>query len=436
MASVYEKAGKWYLRWKGPDGRWRDQVSTTRSKTEARRLAGELERRAERQRLGLEPLPTDTSMTLGRLCEWWLRERCPRSSVYRERSRLRRHILERPLGALPLTTVTAAPIEERQREMERAGLARSYVNGLRRVLHTVFARARRDGLWSGPNPIDEVEKRREPKRAYVTLRAEEVPLLLAAVPDAWRAVFAAALYTGLRKGELFGLRKSDVDLDHRTITVRRSYDRETTKGAHADAIPIAEALVAFLEEAIANSTSELVFPGHDGRMRSPEADPQKVLRTALARAGLIEYWVHTCRRCKRRGEPHSERHADGELRPCPRCGMKLWPTAKVRAMRFHDLRHSVATLLLRERVDAHRVQRLLRHRDVKTTTGTYGHLVVEDLRDAINLLPPSPFAASLLQDRGSRRPGVQNSTLELSKNQGFGLERETGIEPATLSLGS
>ena len=116
--------------------------------------------------------------------------------------------------------------------------------------------------------------------------------------------------------------------------------------------------------------------------------------------------------------------------------MKFWPTVKVRQMRFHDLRHSTATLLLRERVDAHRVQRLLRHRDVKTTTGTYGHLVVEDLRDAINLLPPSPFAASLLQDRGSRRPGVQNSTLELSKNQGLGLERETGIEPATLSLGS
>src|SRR5882762_10409024 len=81
-------------------------------------------------------------------------------------------------------------------------------------------------------------------------------------------------------------------------------------------------------------------------------------------------------------------------------------------------------------------KRLLRHRDVKTTTGTYGHLVVEDLRDAINLLPPSPFAASLLQDPGSRRPGVQNSTLELSENQQLGMERETGVEPATLSLGS
>src|SRR2546428_13911074 len=106
MASVYDKAGKWYLRWKGPDGRWRDQVSTAQSKTQARRLAGELERRAETQRLGLEPLPPDSSMTLGQLCEWWLRERCPRSSVYRQRSRLRRHALETPLRALPPTAVT------------------------------------------------------------------------------------------------------------------------------------------------------------------------------------------------------------------------------------------------------------------------------------------------------------------------------------------
>jgi len=52
---------------------------------------------------------------------------------------------------------------------------------------------RKDGLWSGPNPIDEVEKRPEPKRAYVTVRAEEASLLLAAVPEAWRTVFAAAL---------------------------------------------------------------------------------------------------------------------------------------------------------------------------------------------------------------------------------------------------
>ena len=41
-----------------------------------------------------------------------------------------------------------------------------------------------------------------------------------------------------------------------------------------------------------------MFFGRDGRMRSEEADPQKVLRIAVARAGLVDYRVHTCRRCK------------------------------------------------------------------------------------------------------------------------------------------
>jgi integrase len=66
-----------------------------------------------------------------------------------------------------------------------------------------------------------------------------VPVLLGNVLPTWRNLFATALYTGMRKGELFGLRASDVDLDGRTITVARSYDRPTTKGGHADVIPIA-----------------------------------------------------------------------------------------------------------------------------------------------------------------------------------------------------
>jgi hypothetical protein len=59
MASVYEKAGKWYLHYKDARGKWRDKASSARTKTEAKRLAGEVERRCERQRLGLEPLPPE-----------------------------------------------------------------------------------------------------------------------------------------------------------------------------------------------------------------------------------------------------------------------------------------------------------------------------------------------------------------------------------------
>jgi len=68
-------------------------------------------------------------------------------------------------------------------------------------------------------------------------------------------------------------------------------------------------------------------------------------------------------------------------------------------MRFHDLRHTAATLMLRAGVDPHRVQRVLRHASVTTTTGTYAHLAIEDLRDAVNRIAPQPSEPSPVADR-------------------------------------
>src|SRR4051812_22286222 len=104
MASVYQKRGKgtWYLRVKDAAGRWSDVGSIAQNKTEARRLAAELERKAERQRLGLEALPTDCTLNVGELVEWWLRERCPTASRTREESRLRKNVVRSALGAVPV----------------------------------------------------------------------------------------------------------------------------------------------------------------------------------------------------------------------------------------------------------------------------------------------------------------------------------------------
>src|SRR3954468_8340503 len=80
----------------------------------------------------------------------------------------------------------------------------------------------------GENPVASTERRKVARRIYATLRAEEVPVLLAQVPADWLPIFAAALWTGMRRGELFGLRKRDVDLGFGTITVQRSHERDTT----------------------------------------------------------------------------------------------------------------------------------------------------------------------------------------------------------------
>jgi integrase len=224
------------------------------------------------------------------------------------------------------------------------------------------------------------------------------------VPDRWRAFFAAAVFTGMRKGELCGLRKADVDLVERTITVRRSYERETTKGGHADVIPIAPALLPYVAAAVEASPSDLVFPAADGSMRSEDANTERVLRSSLARAGIVTAYEHTCRRCKAKGARHVERHQDANVRACPRCHMKLWPRPVKSKMRFHDLRHTAATLMLRAGVDPHRVQRVLRHASVTTPTGTYAHLAIEDLRDAVNKIAPQPANASRLRTDCGRRP--------------------------------
>lgn len=126
-------------------------------------------------------------------------------------------------------------------------------------------------------------------------------------------------------------------------------DHDTTKKKNADCLPIPEPLVPYPKHAIDVSPSAFVFPDAEGRMRTEEADPQKVLRRALARAGRVKGHVHVCRRCKNRGGENKERHPDAAPRRCPDCDAKLWPKALPRAMRFHDLRHTTATLLLRSR---------------------------------------------------------------------------------------
>ena len=422
MASVFQKRGRgtWYLRVKDAAGRWLDIASTAPTKTEARRLAAELERKAERQRLGLEPLPTDCALNLGQLVAWWLRERCPPASHDREESRLRKNVIATPLGAVPVRHLTAVKVEDHLHELERAGAAPASVNHVRAKLRTVFFKAKKAGLWVGSNPILETEPRRVPKRVHPTLRMEEIPPVLEHVPALWRPFTATAIYAGLRKGELCGLQKSDVDLNAGTITVRRSYDGETTKGGHADMVPISAVLDGYLRTAIDESPSDFVFPWPDGSMRSPECDPEKVLRRALGHAGLVERYEHSCRRCKSHGTPHIEKHADAALRRCPTCNAKLWLKAIPRPMRFHDLRHTAATLMLRAGVDAHRVQRILRHASVTTTTGTYGHLTLEDLRDAVSRIgpeKPAPFADSLLTDPARALPAPKRTEDFPSENQ-------------------
>lgn len=220
MASVFEKHGKYYARWKDAAGRWRRQATSCRTKRDAQRDADDLERKSERQRKGLEPLAEDApQMTFAQLFEWWWKEYGTRLRGDNEAFARKRLLL--PLGGLAVVEVTAAKIEGALQALS-GDLSPKSLNGLRGNVHTIFARAIERGVWQGQNPAKAVKRRKVPRKVFDTLKADEVPELLAALTPQWRPLFACAVYTGLRKGELLGLRKSDVDLDEGTITVRRS----------------------------------------------------------------------------------------------------------------------------------------------------------------------------------------------------------------------
>jgi hypothetical protein len=77
--------------------------------------------------------------------------------------------------------------------------------------------------------------------------------------------------------------------------------------------------------------------------------------------------------------------------------MKLWPKAKLRAIRFHDLRHTTASLLMMSGANPAAVQRILRHADPRITTEVYGHLAPNYLRAEVDRLRFFPDEEALLE---------------------------------------
>ncbi len=413
MGSVIQRGRKFYVKWKDAHGRWQRRASTAKTKTEARRFAEDLERKAERARHGLEALPVDGGgETFGELLSWWLETYSSGTPSHRRNtSSVRRHLVPSSLAKIPAAALNSGQLEAFL-QAKSSEIGPNTINHLRAFVSAAFTAAKRAGRFEGPNPAAGVRRRKVPRRTPDYLKAGEVGPVLSVLAPRWQPLFATAIYTGLRKGELLGLRKSDVDLRSRLLTVSRSYDRDTTKGGHADVIPIAAELVPYLERALAQSPSALVFPAPDGSMMAEQTALEHVLRRGLGRAGIVTGYKHVCRR---KGCAHSEPAADSGLRRCPIDGRKLWPKPQVRPIRFQDLRHTTASLLMMSGANPAAVQRILRHSDPRITTEIYGHLAPEYLRAEVDRLKfgvrPAPddsisMQAKIVANLGPRGPSV------------------------------
>ncbi len=267
------------------------------------------------------------------------------------------------LGALRLQELRPAHIQEAYTRLHDDGLAPRTVLHHHRVLRTALQQTVRWQLLSR-NPTDAVTPPRPHDREMRALRPEEVRLLLVACEDPdLRAVIHAAIATGLRLGELLGLRWSDLDLDGGTAAIARA----------AQYLP---------------ATGVTLRPPKTDRGRRTIACSDDTLHTLRD---------HRTRQIKRRlalGSVYQDQDlvfpaADGALQPPYRVSQafhRLVASTDLGAVRFHDLRHTAATLMLRAGVPTKIVSTRLGHATASLTLDTYSHVTVDMQRDAANAI--------------------------------------------------
>ncbi|MBX3439833.1 MAG: site-specific integrase [Planctomycetaceae bacterium] len=260
------------------------------------------------------------------------------------------------LGRLKLTALMPAHVQSLYSAMEANG----YSGRMRQLTHAVLRRALKIAMRQGMvsrNVCDAVEPPRVQKREMVTLTPEQATAFLKAAAgdeasgqkeSPLHALFVLALTTGLRQGELFCLHWGDIDLDNATLSVQRTLIEvqgklsfgppKSTKSRRTINLP------GVAVDALWNHKAKMLTAGQG-------ANP---LVFCDSRGGLLR----------------KSNFMRNDFKP-------LLVTAGVPNVRFHDLRHTSATLMLAEGVPAKLVQERLGHSQISLTLDTYSHVLPE-----------------------------------------------------------
>jgi integrase len=389
---------------------------------------------------GLADPTINRRATFNELINWWRDSYGVRLQSQTIIGSIDKHLRPR-FGSLKLAEIHGSDFEIFFKSMVPEYKPRT-PNSLRDIARRIFNLAIKARRYFGPNPMLDVEPLEVNESISDYLEFEEVGPFLAGLTGQYRVVCATALFTAMRLGELYGLRKQDVNWKAMEITVRRSWDHDTTKARKDLVVPIVPDLVPYLRAAVDASDSLLVFPDPAGRMRSENTNINERIATGLKRAGLILGYDHICRTCKTRS-----RTTSGEITRCEACGHKHLVLPVARPITIHKLRHTTGTLLSKAGVPIQTIQKVLGHSDIKVTAKHYQRLNTRDQRRAMeqNLVfenLPSPEAepsftfhsrsAGFRKDEG-RDPPVSRAKSRPSKSgrQDSNL-RPLGPEPSAL----
>ena len=305
---------------------------------------------------------TNERETVGQFLTGWLEDTAKpsvRPSTFRGyEGKVRTHILP-GLGQVRLVKLTPQRLEAFLNEKRGAGLSPQTVQHLRAILRAALSDAVKWGLVPR-NVAALVDGPRVPHHDIQPLSPHEARRLLDAVaPHRLGALFSVALAVGLWQGEALGLRWEDTDLDAGTLTVRKTLQRI------------------------------------DGAFEIVEPKTVRSRRTvALPSAAVDALRTHRARQMEERLMAGSEWKDDRGLvfttatgRPLQgtnvtRTFQQLLARAGLRRQRFHDLRHSCASLLLAQGVHPRVVMETLGHSQIGLTMNTYSHVLPPLQREA------------------------------------------------------
>lgn len=274
-----------------------------------------------------------------------------------------RHILP-TLGKVKLQKVTPQQIQLLYTQKLVEGYAPQTVKHIHRVLHKAFGDALK---WQfvGRNVCDAVIAPRVPQKEMLALSGEQAHQFLeAARGDPLEALYVLALTTGMRQGELLALKWEDIDLTTATLQVKRTIARLVGKGFTVSEPKTAKSRRRIYLTRIATDALK------QHRIRQREA------RLAAGPIWNEQGWIF----CNTIGHPID---VGNMIR---RSFRPILIKAKLPMIRFHDLRHSTASLLLLLGVHVKVVQELLGHSQVSTTLDIYSHVLPSLQKDAVSSL--------------------------------------------------
>jgi integrase/ribosomal protein L40E len=322
--------------------------------TLARQKEATLKADLERKLMGIEeekPAPTLAEVWAKYLP--WAKEH--KKSWNNDLKYYQKHLAPR-FGSKALDSITPLDIEKMKLELKK-GLnkrgkpyAPATIKHQLVLLRRLYNLAHKWGVYAGKSPLESVSLPKIDNQITEFLRDEELVRLLDTL-EKWPIRESArfikfALLTGLRRGELFKLTWDDVDFERGLIRLR------DPKGGKTENLPVSNEAQEILRTLEAVST--YVFPGKDGKQRTNFNGPWRRIREAA--------------------------------------GLPL-------NFRFHGLRHHFASTLVSNGVDLLVVQKLLTHKDAKTTQ-RYAHLSPGALKEAAvrsgELLTPKPKSEKII----------------------------------------